>query len=57
MWYVSWLLLAYGSPAEHPTIAEEERIYIETAIGEKVHQISATEVCNPAACCQHIQEH
>ncbi|XP_003967333.1 vesicular glutamate transporter 3 isoform X1 [Takifugu rubripes] len=43
IWYVSWLLLAYGSPAEHPTITEEERTYIETAIGEKVHQISATE--------------
>ncbi|TNN00602.1 hypothetical protein fugu_011848 [Takifugu bimaculatus] len=33
IWYVSWLLLAYGSPAEHPTITEEERTYIETAIG------------------------
>lgn len=48
VWYVSWLLLAYGSPAEHPTITEEERTYIETAIGEKVHQINATEVCKPA---------
>lgn len=45
MWYVLWLLLAYGSPAAHPTITEEERTYIETTIGENVHQMSATEVC------------
>lgn len=44
IWYVLWLLLAYGSPAAHPTITDEERIYIETTIGENVHQMSATEV-------------
>lgn len=44
IWYVLWLLLAYGSPAVHPTITEEERTYIETTIGENVHQMSATEV-------------
>lgn len=54
IWYVLWLLLAYGSPAEHPTITEEERTYIETAIGEKVHQMSATEVCRHITCC-HFQ--
>lgn len=46
MWYILWLLLAYASPAEHPTITEEERMYIEAAIGETVHQISVTEVCS-----------
>lgn len=45
MWYVLWLLLAYGSPAEHPTITDEERTYIETAIGETTNQMSVTEVC------------
>lgn len=45
MWYVMWLLLAYGSPADHPTITEEERLYIEAAIGETVNQLSVTEVC------------
>lgn len=44
IWYVLWLLLAYGSPAVHPTITEEERTYIETTIGENMHQMSATEV-------------
>uniref|UniRef100_A0A8C7N918 Solute carrier family 17 member 8 n=1 Tax=Oncorhynchus kisutch TaxID=8019 RepID=A0A8C7N918_ONCKI len=33
IWYIFWLLLAYGSPAAHPTISDEERIYIETTIG------------------------
>uniref|UniRef100_G3PD84 Solute carrier family 17 member 8 n=1 Tax=Gasterosteus aculeatus aculeatus TaxID=481459 RepID=G3PD84_GASAC len=40
IWYVVWLLLAYGSPAEHPTIMEEERLYIETTIGETMRQLS-----------------
>ncbi|KAK5902458.1 hypothetical protein CesoFtcFv8_007706 [Champsocephalus esox] len=38
-----WLLLAYGSPAEHPTITDEERTYIETTIGETMRQLSKTE--------------
>ncbi|XP_056137822.1 vesicular glutamate transporter 3 [Lampris incognitus] len=43
IWYVFWLLLAYGSPAVHPTISDEERTYIETAIGERVNLLNATE--------------
>ncbi|XP_030646235.1 vesicular glutamate transporter 3 [Chanos chanos] len=43
IWYTFWLLLAYESPAIHPTITEEERIYIETTIGEGVNLMSATE--------------
>ncbi|TKS73289.1 Vesicular glutamate transporter 3 [Collichthys lucidus] len=43
IWYIMWLLLAYGSPAEHPTITETERTYIETAIGETMRQMSVTE--------------
>uniref|UniRef100_A0A8C6SHT6 Solute carrier family 17 member 8 n=1 Tax=Neogobius melanostomus TaxID=47308 RepID=A0A8C6SHT6_9GOBI len=42
LWYIMWLLLAYGSPAAHPTITDEERLYIETAIGESMKQ-SATQ--------------
>uniref|UniRef100_A0A8C3JDM9 Solute carrier family 17 member 8 n=1 Tax=Calidris pygmaea TaxID=425635 RepID=A0A8C3JDM9_9CHAR len=34
VWYMFWLLHAYESPAAHPTITNEERIYIETSIGE-----------------------
>uniref|UniRef100_H1A130 Solute carrier family 17 member 8 n=1 Tax=Taeniopygia guttata TaxID=59729 RepID=H1A130_TAEGU len=34
VWYVFWLLHAYESPAAHPTITNEEKIYIETSIGE-----------------------
>ncbi|KAB5574820.1 hypothetical protein PHYPO_G00213520 [Pangasianodon hypophthalmus] len=43
IWYTFWLLLAYESPAVHPTISEEERTYIETTIGEGVTLMSATE--------------
>lgn len=34
VWYMFWLLHAYESPAAHPTITREERVYIETSIGE-----------------------
>ncbi|XP_048826249.1 vesicular glutamate transporter 3 [Brienomyrus brachyistius] len=43
IWYIFWLLLAYRSPADHPTITEEERTYIETSIGEGAKLLSATE--------------
>lgn len=44
IWYIFWLLLAYESPAVHPTISEEERTYIETTIGEGANLMSVTEV-------------
>ncbi|XP_007250613.2 vesicular glutamate transporter 3 [Astyanax mexicanus] len=43
IWYTFWLLLAYDSPAVHPTISDEEKIYIETTIGEGASLMSATE--------------
>ncbi|XP_069048885.1 vesicular glutamate transporter 3 [Lepisosteus oculatus] len=43
VWYIFWLLLAYESPAVHPTITEEEKTYIETTIGEGMNLLSATE--------------
>uniref|UniRef100_A0A8C5QTI3 Vesicular glutamate transporter 1 n=1 Tax=Leptobrachium leishanense TaxID=445787 RepID=A0A8C5QTI3_9ANUR len=33
-WYMFWILVSYESPAEHPTISEEEKNYIEESIGE-----------------------
>ncbi|XP_032942592.1 vesicular glutamate transporter 1 [Catharus ustulatus] len=33
-WYLFWVLVSYESPAQHPTIAPEERKYIEESIGE-----------------------
>ncbi|XP_015433654.1 PREDICTED: putative inorganic phosphate cotransporter [Dufourea novaeangliae] len=33
LWSVSWFLLIFDSPAEHPRISDEERRYIEDAIG------------------------
>uniref|UniRef100_A0A8C8C663 Vesicular glutamate transporter 1 n=1 Tax=Oncorhynchus tshawytscha TaxID=74940 RepID=A0A8C8C663_ONCTS len=32
-WYLFWILVSYESPAAHPTITEQERKYIEEAIG------------------------
>ncbi|TNN80560.1 Vesicular glutamate transporter 2.1 [Liparis tanakae] len=42
-WYVFWVLVSYESPAEHPTITEEERTYIEESIGESVQLSGAAE--------------
>lgn len=42
VWYMFWLLHAYESPAAHPTITNEEKIYIETSIGEGASLASAS---------------
>uniref|UniRef100_A0AAR2LKA0 Major facilitator superfamily (MFS) profile domain-containing protein n=1 Tax=Pygocentrus nattereri TaxID=42514 RepID=A0AAR2LKA0_PYGNA len=34
IWYMFWILVSYESPADHPTITDEERLYIEESIGE-----------------------
>uniref|UniRef100_A0A671LR59 Major facilitator superfamily (MFS) profile domain-containing protein n=1 Tax=Sinocyclocheilus anshuiensis TaxID=1608454 RepID=A0A671LR59_9TELE len=34
VWYMFWILVSYESPADHPTITDEERTYIEESIGE-----------------------
>lgn len=44
VWYVFWVLTSYNSPAEHPTITEEERRYIEESIGESAQLVGAMEV-------------
>ncbi|XP_076863660.1 vesicular glutamate transporter 2.2 [Brachyhypopomus gauderio] len=43
LWYMFWILVSYESPAEHPTITEEERRYIEESIGEGAKLLGATE--------------
>uniref|UniRef100_A0A8C9MUB6 Solute carrier family 17 member 8 n=1 Tax=Serinus canaria TaxID=9135 RepID=A0A8C9MUB6_SERCA len=47
VWYVFWLLHAYESPAVHPTITSEERIYIETSIGEGASLANASKFSTP----------
>lgn len=44
-----WILVSYESPAEHPTITDEERCYIEESIGESVKLTGPAEVrgCPP----------
>ena len=44
VWYVFWVLTSYNSPAEHPTISDEERRYIEESIGESAQLMGAMEV-------------
>uniref|UniRef100_A0A8C6PZN4 Solute carrier family 17 member 6a n=1 Tax=Nothobranchius furzeri TaxID=105023 RepID=A0A8C6PZN4_NOTFU len=43
-WYMFWILVSYESPAEHPTITDEERRYIEESIGESAKLMGASEV-------------
>ncbi|XP_072125414.1 vesicular glutamate transporter 3 [Mobula birostris] len=43
IWYIFWLLLAYQSPAKHPTITSEERTYIESSIGERASLINTSQ--------------
>lgn len=33
VWSVAWFLLVFDSPSQHPRISDEERRYIEDAIG------------------------
>uniref|UniRef100_A0A3P8U7T1 Solute carrier family 17 member 6 n=1 Tax=Amphiprion percula TaxID=161767 RepID=A0A3P8U7T1_AMPPE len=44
VWYMFWILVSYESPAEHPTITDEERRYIEESIGESAQLMGAMEV-------------
>lgn len=36
IWIICWISFVYDSPAEHPTISEREKIYIENCIGDTV---------------------
>lgn len=47
VWYMFWILVSYESPADHPTITDEERTYIEESIGESANLLGAAEVCSP----------
>lgn len=39
-----WILVSYESPAEHPSISDEERCYIEESIGESAKLMGPSEV-------------
>ncbi|KAF7688028.1 vesicular glutamate transporter 2.1 [Silurus meridionalis] len=43
VWYMFWILVSYESPAEHPTITDEERCYIEESIGESAKLLGPSE--------------
>ncbi|CAH2325647.1 vesicular glutamate transporter 2 [Pelobates cultripes] len=43
VWYMFWILVSYESPAKHPTITDEERIYIEESIGESANLMGPLE--------------
>lgn len=34
VWFIFWILLAFDSPAAHPSISMTERKYIENSIAE-----------------------
>lgn len=48
--------MSYESPAEHPTITDEERCYIEESIGESAKLMGPSEVRgdDPADDSQHL---
>ncbi|KAI4900043.1 hypothetical protein NFI96_028144 [Prochilodus magdalenae] len=48
VWYMFWILVSYESPAEHPTITDEERCYIEESIGESAKLLGPAEVRDTA---------
>ncbi|EDO28826.1 predicted protein, partial [Nematostella vectensis] len=35
LWFFVWQLSIHATPSEHPTISEEEKVYIETAIADQ----------------------
>lgn len=35
VWYVFWLIFVYDTPAEHPKIDPQERLYIEALVEPK----------------------
>lgn len=43
-WYMFWILVSYESPADHPSITDEERVYIEESIGESAKLMGPSEV-------------
>ena len=52
IWYVAWLWLSFEKPCKHPTISQEELIYIEESIGnvaDNVITVSATFLANKMA--------
>lgn len=54
-WYMFWVLVSYESPAEHPTITDEERRYIEDSIGETAQLMSAMEAGSPSGSNDWVQ--
>lgn len=38
IWYLAWCYFVYDSPAEHPRISAEERMYIEKSLGTSIHK-------------------
>lgn len=50
-----WVLVSYESPAEHPTITDEERRYIEDSIGETAQLMSAMEAGSPSGSNDWVQ--
>lgn len=52
-----WIFVSYESPAEHPTITDEERCYIEESIGESAKLTGPSEVKrNPLNSYLHIEK-
>ena len=42
LWVLLWVFMGSNSPAEHKTISDEERSYIETSLGQVEHRVIPT---------------
>ena len=40
LWGIAWWFISSEKPATHPTISEEEKIYIESSIAENTLLVS-----------------
>ena len=40
LWCLAWYFVSYEKPSKHPSITEEEKVYIETAISENTSLVS-----------------
>ena len=49
LWYVAWIVFVFESPSVHPTITEEEKIYIELSAVNTAEVSLQASTCFPSS--------
>lgn len=44
IWYIFWLWLSFEKPSTHPTITDEELIYIENSLGQMAKSLPTVNI-------------